>query len=201
MITEAYIINLPSRPDRRRMAQMEFRNLGLNITPKVFPAIDVRGMGFERHKGAKDTMNPGALGCTLSHMAILQIAATYNQQAILICEDDFVVKGKMKWFALNSAPRNWDILVLGWGVWRQPMSAHRIIRQIDDFWCISDNAAGTYCMIVNNPQRVLSVLAEMPHNVQLDHVISNAWHERKLNVYHYIEPVITHNDELPSDAN
>jgi glycosyl transferase, family 25 len=75
------IINLKSRPDRRRQLQEELDRINLRATQvEWFAAI------------RPDTQEPfdsiGAKGCFLSHLSILDAAAEQNLPRVLLLEDD-----------------------------------------------------------------------------------------------------------------
>ena len=70
-IKNIFYINLESRPDRNARFLMEMKKLGLSAVR--FNAI--------KH-------NYGAVGCSLSHLALLKYAKLHNLDHILILEDD-----------------------------------------------------------------------------------------------------------------
>jgi glycosyl transferase family 25 len=77
------ILNLPSRPDRRREMRQMLSRVGWDPEgPKMtwFPAIDTRtAVGFP---------SPGSRGCFLSHIAVLNIAHGLGLNRVLVLEDD-----------------------------------------------------------------------------------------------------------------
>ena len=76
-----YVINLKSRPDRRREMQKEFSSIGLASADMTwFDAVVPNSRGPFQSKGAR--------GCFLSHLAILTDAAEKMHRRILILEDD-----------------------------------------------------------------------------------------------------------------
>ncbi|HQT26033.1 MAG TPA: glycosyltransferase family 25 protein, partial [Burkholderiales bacterium] len=78
-----YIINLPSRPDRRKEMAGQLSRIGLSFAhPKVmlFPAIRPES------KGPFPTL--GARGCFMSHLGVLRHASENRYERILVCEDD-----------------------------------------------------------------------------------------------------------------
>jgi glycosyl transferase, family 25 len=78
-----YIINLASRADRRREIEDQLIQVGLSLaSPRVvlFNAVLVKDpAGFP---------TAGARGCFLSHLGVLEDAATRSLDSILILEDD-----------------------------------------------------------------------------------------------------------------
>jgi glycosyl transferase family 25 len=81
--SSVYIINLPSRTDRRMEMEQEFLKIGLPIDGekiRFFPAI--------RPDGAAGFTSLGARGCFLSHLAALTQARDSGKGNVLILEDD-----------------------------------------------------------------------------------------------------------------
>jgi glycosyl transferase family 25 len=72
-ITNVFYINLESRTDRKQFFENQMKMIG-------FPA---RRFNAVKH-------NFGALGCSLSHLALLRYAKTNNLDHILIMEDDIM---------------------------------------------------------------------------------------------------------------
>ncbi len=99
-ITHAYYINLEHRIDRKEHVENQLSKIG--ITATRFNAIK---------------MDNGAIGCSLSHLKILQEASKNSFDHILIVEDDItflepeVFKTQInKFFELNR--NNWDVVLI-----------------------------------------------------------------------------------------
>jgi len=93
-------INLDSRIDRRTHFEMEFNKIGLQI--QRFPAI---------------YNDDGAVGCSMSHIACLQMAIKNNWDHVLICEDDATIinPGQLVYQVnqfFKNFENNWDVLLL-----------------------------------------------------------------------------------------
>jgi glycosyl transferase family 25 len=71
-VAKTIYINLDRRTDRR--AEMEAELAKIGMTAERFPAIERK---------------PGALGCGLSHLAVLRKAKEERWENVLILEDDF----------------------------------------------------------------------------------------------------------------
>lgn len=71
-ITNIFYINLEHRTDRRSHVEQELTKIGLS--------------GFQRFNAIK--MENGAIGCSMSHLKLLQNALENNLDHILIVEDD-----------------------------------------------------------------------------------------------------------------
>lgn len=78
-----YLINLPSRTDRRAEFGTQLNKIGLSFdhpSIQVFPAIRPDELaGFP---------TLGTRGCFLSHMSVLERALSDGAKSVIICEDD-----------------------------------------------------------------------------------------------------------------
>jgi glycosyl transferase family 25 len=99
-ITNAFYINLEHRTDRKEHVENELNNIGIKATR--FNAIK---------------MINGAVGCSMSHLKILQNAQKNNLDHVLIVEDDItfldpeLFKTQInKFFELHND--NWDVILL-----------------------------------------------------------------------------------------
>ena len=72
-IKHAFYINLLSRPDRKDHVEQQLTTIG--IKPERFNAIK---------------MDNGAIGCSMSHLRLLETAKLNNWEHILIVEDDIL---------------------------------------------------------------------------------------------------------------
>jgi glycosyl transferase family 25 len=72
-IKHAFYINLLSRPDRKQHVENQLKTIGINA---------------ERFNAIK--MPNGALGCSLSHLKLIETAKANNWEHILIIEDDIL---------------------------------------------------------------------------------------------------------------
>ena len=72
-IKHAYYINLDSRPDRKQHVEKELNKIGINA---------------DRFNAIK--MKNGAIGCSMSHLKLLETAKANNFDHILIVEDDIL---------------------------------------------------------------------------------------------------------------
>ena len=100
-IKNAFYINLDHRTDRKEHVTNQLTNLGLH--------------GFERFNAIK--MENGAVGCSMSHLKILQTAFQNNWDHVLIVEDDItfldldLFKANFETF-LQRNGNNWDVILL-----------------------------------------------------------------------------------------
>jgi|GEM_PF-165907 len=81
--SSAYVVNLPSRTDRRMEMELMLTRLGMMPLPEklaFFPAI--------RPADAGGFPSIGARGCFLSHLELLKIALARGAERVLVMEDD-----------------------------------------------------------------------------------------------------------------
>ena len=97
-----YLINLDRRPDRLEAATAELNKAGIEF--KRWPAVDGSSLNESFQSG------PGALGCKLSHVAVLKDALEHGYDEITVYEDDvcFVPDFQVKLAAfMSKVPEDW----------------------------------------------------------------------------------------------
>lgn len=107
-----YVINLPSRADRRAQMADQFRKIGIDpASPSVvfFEAV--------RPSDPGNFPSIGARGCFMSHLGVARAALQAGHQRILILEDDVNFSND---FHQRAGPllaelqsREWNVLYLG----------------------------------------------------------------------------------------
>lgn len=78
-----FVINLPSRLDRRREISLQLKSIGLELNKGnvvLFPAIRPADPG--------GFPNVGTRGCFMSHLEVVRIARNEGLERILVLEDD-----------------------------------------------------------------------------------------------------------------
>ena len=99
-IKHAFYINLINRTDRKSYIERELEKVG--IKAERFNAIKLQN---------------GAIGCSMSHLKILQTAKQNGWDHVLICEDDIqflepaVFVNQMNSFLKNHT-KDWDVVLL-----------------------------------------------------------------------------------------
>jgi len=102
---KVYYINLKTRLDRNANAIKELSSVDFD---------------FERFEAIY--CSDGRLGCSLSHLAVLELAKRNKLPEVVICEDDICFKNpelfkkQMKCFLKSQ--KSWDVLLLGGNVVR-----------------------------------------------------------------------------------
>ena len=101
-ITNVVFINLDSRTDRRTHFELQFGNIRLGLQPQRFAAI----------RNAD-----GAIGCSMSHIACMEMAIKKKWDHVLVCEDDATIINpdqlvdQVNHF-FNRFNDSWDVLLL-----------------------------------------------------------------------------------------
>jgi len=97
---KAYYINLKSREDRKLNAIKQLTSVGFE---------------FERFDAILSS--DGRVGCSLSHLAILELAKKNGLKQVIICEDDICFKTpelfKKQLNCFLKSQSEWDVLLLG----------------------------------------------------------------------------------------
>lgn len=116
----AYIINLPSRDDRRQEIIQELKHISMPLMPgkvEIFPAIRPDSPGLFKSIGYR--------GAFLSHLAILKKAKEEGAQNVLVIEDDLEIRENFLQYesiiTQELLSNDWDIAHFGYGNDRTPM--------------------------------------------------------------------------------
>jgi glycosyl transferase, family 25 len=120
-----YIINLPSRSDRRRQMLGQLRRVGLshassNLT--FFPAMRPRDCG--------GFPSVGAHGCFMSHLGVLREAQRLGLSSVLILEDDVDFAPPTRAGEVRSclAHGDWGFFYGGYRIDRVPAAPQSCVR-------------------------------------------------------------------------
>ena len=109
-IHKIFCVSLKRRTDRRSQIK-EFCNR-VDIKFEFFDAID----GKDVYDQYDTELKPGALGCLLSHKAILERARDEGMPNVMIIEDDLDARDSFQEESkkyLSSIPNDWDMVYLG----------------------------------------------------------------------------------------
>ncbi len=155
---QVVVINLARRSERMARFRQRFQIWPFK-TPQRFEAID----GFRQTIPANWTAGPGAWGCRLSHMRILDSAISEGVSSLLVLEDDAMPAANFLTRAvefLANAPIDWDCLMLGAEHLERPIEIRPgIVR------CIHSNRTHAYAI----RGRMMPVLLEMWKRCDTDH--------------------------------
>jgi glycosyl transferase family 25 len=156
-IKNVFYINLEHRKDRKEHVETELTKIGLDLTAQRFNAI---------------RMENGAVGCSMSHLKILQNAVAQNMDHVLILEDDItfldpeLFKTQFDTF-LSRFGTDWDVILLA-GNNMPPC------QQIDDI-----------CIKVRNCQTTTGYLVN-------GHYISKLMENVKMGLHHLLRDPKSH---------
>lgn len=76
---QAFCINLDKRPDRWKLSQKQFKNIGIEV--ERVAAVD----GFQEPPAS---IRPGEVGCLKSHLSVFEMAKERGLKSFLMLEDD-----------------------------------------------------------------------------------------------------------------
>lgn len=107
-----YVLNLPRRTDKRARVESTLKSIGIT-NYEFFDGID----GSKFHDKKTHRINPGELGCYLSHVEIMKDALSRGFERILIFEDDIIPHKYNLHSLIYGVPKDWDIMYLGASDW------------------------------------------------------------------------------------
>jgi hypothetical protein len=127
---QSFVINLPSRGDRRREMRRELARVGVDFAPgsiELFPAI--------RPADAGNFPSLGARGCFMSHLEILRRALSEGAAPVLIMEDDLSIDSRLPAIERELVERlsslSWSLVYLGHRAEVVPTSANELLVRSD----------------------------------------------------------------------
>ena len=205
---QVIVINLTRRPDRLDYIR---KSLAVLSIPYIrFSAIDSHKLldsdyktvctGYayaqiqKNHRTEDKQLSKGAVGCALSHIAVWK----QINRPTLILEDDIDIKHTIPEMQtlIKSAPRDWDILLLGWA---KPQDGREIFSrnntknatwiQLVGFW-------GLHAYIIKS-STVKKLLDDvLPLTYQIDTWISDKATEGKIKVYGLRKTIINQRHDI-----
>jgi GR25 family glycosyltransferase involved in LPS biosynthesis len=113
VVDKIYIINMDKDIKRMKKLNKKMKNIGLNYT-RITGVV-----GSDIYKNYNTKLNPGQLGCLLSHQNVLKDAIKNNYNNILVLEDDVIFHKdfhnifKKYYKYLIDREKNFDLLYLG----------------------------------------------------------------------------------------
>lgn len=165
-----YIIHLKDKTERQPLIESLQKASGLPLT--IFNALtrtDLTKKGLS-HPWRHDVLTDGMIGCTLSHLALLNLARS-SQQPTYIFEDDVQVLKPFSPFLYEMISSNleWDIILLGANeyVSSEHLANYKGIRTIHRFW-------GTHAMLIH-PSAVQKIRSVFDSSVENDIFLPADW--------------------------
>lgn len=124
----AYVINLPSRPDRRSEMVHELKNVGI-----PFPSGDVKLFTAIRPDSAGPFQSIGYRGAFLSHLNVLKQARANGLKNVLVMEDDLMLRRDFQQYEASLLGEllggNWDLVHFGYCC-DEPFNARKVSAPI-----------------------------------------------------------------------
>lgn len=160
--------------DKEREAGMRLFESALQRKIQIVQGLngnDFVKLGFPtKHPRDKEPTTPGNIGCTLSHIQILEAFLKMNDKYLLILEDDVeYVSNFLKYiqYSLTLSP-SWDILFLGVNeIVESTDTESPAIRRVTRFW-------GTHAVILNR-KAVTEICAEFKTSVKDGFALPADW--------------------------
>lgn len=85
--TQAFYINLDTRPDRREHIEAQLERAGL--CAERFNAVTPADIApYQMAAAKRDGLSPGELACSLSHRRVWELAIARGLEGVLVIEDD-----------------------------------------------------------------------------------------------------------------
>lgn len=184
--TPAFIISLASSADRREKIGARLNQLGMEF--EFVDGIDLRGTDISGHPdydGARRRLyfgcdlQPGELGCLLSHRKVYQIMVTRKLPHALVLEDDAGLEDDLPdaIHSLVRSPVDWDLIRFldKKKVYRKKCRRIGMIDATHELSRLPTNSGGAYGYLIN--QRAAARLLELMGKnwLQNDVLHSRAW--------------------------
>ncbi len=184
------LINLKRRKDRLEYSLGELKRINWPFnTPELVEGIDGQleklPIGF--------TGGLGALGCSLSHIKILEKAIQDNVENLLILEDDIVFEddfAKRAESFLSDLPDDWDALMFG--------GNHFVLPQVlRENICRCNFTGLTHAYAIR--RRIMADLLEKVKTLSTHTDLTFAQEQTRYKVYAPNPFIVTQNKSLKSD--
>src|SRR3990167_157317 len=187
---QTYLINLPHRTDRLRIAKQQFEKAGIPM-PTIFNAIDARKLKLTGTTEA----NQGLIGCFMSHYFLLQHALLNGYKRIAIFEDDILLLQDFKEkfdIAYEQVPDKWQMLYIGY---YERTGAAKV--KVSENVTIPKNTWGTHAYMVQNEG--IKIMFENLQTIR-SHIDVQISEDIVQKMYTYcISPAICHQSGIKSD--
>lgn len=188
LIDRVYVVNLPSREDRRVAWVSQLAKLPqLSGRLEFFPAVD--GSRIENHTRLRN----GELGCSMSHLAVWKQAAENGYRFILVFEDDvlFDVDFEERLNDILEDEPDFDWLYL-FNTWD-----YRPVEKHSDrlFKVIASLGTQAYILQLSAVERLQPFVEEF--NYPIDVVMGHMSFLSR--VYRPVHVFVSHNEESKSD--
>lgn len=129
---DIYCISLDSASERRQHCGCEFDREGIEV--QMVQAVDARANGLTRL--CRDFPD-GALGCSLSHLALAEQLSRGRESPSIIFEDDICLQRNFRRHleeAMQILPPDWQLAFIGWEQGGWPAAPRFQTKVVNDYW-------------------------------------------------------------------
>lgn len=146
---QIYLLNL--KKDKRRLINSVKVSKLVNFRFKKFEAEhwsspSVKKIIYKKKLNNNEHLTPGAIGCSYSHIKIIEDAIKNNYENILILEDDILPHVNFKEILTRIyLPDNYKFLYLGGNL----DGRTKFLKKYNDVYFKSENIAGTFSWAIN----------------------------------------------------
>ena len=142
----------------------------------------------------QDLRDRARFACFLTHVRIWKSLVSSSSAYTIVLEDDVVIAkafAEKLFSALSSLPRTWDILYLNA---TEPHYGARLRLGLYQ----SRGALGTfgYAVSLSGATKLLEIAKRS--DKPIDHMLDSAIYTGKINAFHIVPPLVSHNDALES---
>ena len=168
-----------------------YQRYAVLIEPAALRALDATQRSGERERHCQ--LTPGAVGCYLSHLAVLRHAYAAAQPLALVFEDDAVPPPNLRELLqlqlaqLEALSASWDMLVLGYLSPQRPLLPEPM--RLRSFYRLH-----AYVVSARGMAKVLAL--GLPLRQQLDSALSD-WSDR-IEIYGAVPQLVANDDSLPT---
>lgn len=206
-LTKVVVINLDKNPDRLMDVEQQYAASDVKLPLERFSAIvgnqvnpvewlssetiseltqiEQQGFRTKHHQ-----LTRGAIGCYISHMKV--ISRIKPGEVYLVLEDDILIRPKSMDVIKNMAPRDWDMILLGYNSYRGTNIKNGLV-DVKSFW-------GTCGYLINykGAQKFLKESGDT-FDCQIDTFMSWMVAHNMLKVYALQKPIIRPHGKFASD--
>ena len=187
-IDKIYVINLKKNTDRLEKFMENAKKANVNVErfdavygkelPKDHP--DIVKYFITDHK-----LNPGQIGCALSHVKIWEDAINNNYNNIIVFEDDAIITEDF-WdkfnAAVNELPEDWDYFSLNCS-WCNNIKDYTLIHKSNFNVCTM-----SYNINLKSINKIVNLIKKKKINVPIDNYLNGNYY-KKNNLY-IIKPTL-----------
>tara|TARA_Y100000590_G_scaffold465990_1_gene639915 strand:+ start:2205 stop:2936 length:732 start_codon:yes stop_codon:yes gene_type:complete len=199
-IDKIYVINLKKNKDRLDIFMERAKEA--NVIVERFDAVNGKELSendpYIQKYFVKDiNLNPGQIGCALSHIKIWEDAIKNNYKNIIVFEDDAIIPNNF-WDRLNESykalPYNWDMLLLGGTNLGGTIYNDFLLKPSN-----KSNNWGTFAMLINI-NFIKKIIKEIKLNTTIDdYLINNYYYNKKFKIFFVKNTIIEVDFSFTSD--